>query len=136
MWIDQLSQRLNLEEGRKSKPYRDTVGKLTIGVGHNLDDLGISNAIIDALLLEDINIAVTNIKKLIPNFDQLSDNRKIVVTDMMFNMGYDTLSKFKTTLGYISSGAYTKAADAMLQSLWAKQVGNRAVELSEMMRNG
>lgn len=136
MWKDELAIRLNQEEGRKNKLYQDTVGKWTIGVGRNLSDRTISEAVIDLMLEEDIQMAITDIKKLIPNFDQLSDNRKIVVTDMMFNMGYTTLSQFKNTLNLINHGHYEQAATAMLQSRWAQQVGQRAIKLAELMKNG
>jgi lysozyme len=56
--------------------------------------------------------------------------------DMCFNLGIGGLLEFKNTLASIQSGDYQKASEQMLQSKWATQVGNRATELSEMMKEG
>ena len=55
---------------------------------------------------------------------------------MCFNMGIDTLLEFKNTLSFMQAGDYNSAANGMLSSLWAKQVGLRADNLAVMMRTG
>lgn len=133
---DLLKSELKRDEGVRVKPYRDTVGKLTIGVGRNLDDVGISEAEADFLLETDIARAVASLDKNIPWWRALTDSRQRVLINMAFNMGIGSLLGFKNTLSMIQSGRYSEAADAMLESKWAKQVGDRANRLAEMMRIG
>lgn len=128
--IDQLKR----HEGFRYKPYLDTVGKLTIGFGRNLDDVGISIAEAEKLLKNDVAKVR---EKLVNNFDaflSLSPERQAVLENMAFNLGFDGLMRFKKTIAAIEAGDYRKASVEMLDSKWAKQVGYRAVELSDQMR--
>jgi GH24 family phage-related lysozyme (muramidase) len=136
MWTDILKTKLTLHEGRKNKIYTDTVGKVTCGIGHNLSDNGVSDAVIDLLYQEDVADAIADVKKLIPAFDSLSDNRKIALTDFCFQLGYFKMSQFTNSIALLNSGKFSDAADNMLQSLWAKQVPSRAKEVTDMIRNG
>lgn len=133
---DRLRPMLAADEGSRSKPYRDTVGKLTIGIGRNLDDVGLSPPEIGFLLENDIARAEMAARRLIPAFDALSDARQCVVVSMAFNMGEKTFSTFKNTLACINHGQWASAAAGMRQSLWAKQVGDRAERLAKMMEQG
>lgn len=117
------------------KPYRDTVGKLTIGIGRNLDDVGISREEAYALLDNDIAAAMAPLMAL-PWFNALDEVRRAVLIDMCFNMGWRVLSTFKVTLAAIEAGDYMRAVANMLQSKWAGQVGPRAVRLAKMMETG
>ena len=123
-------------EGVRAFPYIDTVGKITIGVGHNLTDNGITNAVINTILAEDINIAKSELDKIYPDWCDLSDNRKMVVVSMMFNMGSPRYLTFKRFWKALKAGQYDLAAEEMEDSKWRRQVGNRALELSKMMRTG
>lgn len=122
------------DEGLQLKPYKDTVGKLTIGVGRNLDDRGLSKAEAMFLLENDIKDAVGGAYGLVINFDSLSDNRKIVLVSMVFQMGKTGVSKFRNMLRAINIEDFDMAAREMLDSLWARQTPNRAERLSEMMK--
>lgn len=130
-----LRARLSRTEGRKSKPYVDTVGKLTIGVGWNLTDKGLPDDIIDELLSRSIVEAVKEADK-IPVYAKLNVARKTVLIDMVFNMGLQAVLGFRNTLDMMGRGDFKGAAENMLKSLWAEQVGNRAIELAEIMRSG
>lgn len=125
-------------EGLRLKPYRCTAGKLTIGYGRNLDDVGISKTEADMMFERDFAMAEADTRRLCKesgiDVDNLIEQRFYVLTDMMFNLGYGRLSKFKNMLTAISKGNYEAAANEMLNSLWAKQVGNRATQLSVLMR--
>ncbi len=140
MMTDQSRRRLiaqlRLHEDEKLKPYRDTVGKLTIGVGRNLDDRGISKDESAYLLSNDIRDHETELRRALPWIDTLSDVRQRVLIDMGFNMGIPTLLTFKQTLGAVQRGDYWLASVGMLDSLWSRQVGQRAKRLAEMMRTG
>lgn len=131
-----LRSALVVDEGVRLKPYRDTVGKLTIGVGRNLDDRGISEATAFQMLDEDIDIHAKELETAFPWVLDLDPVRYRVLANMAFNMGIRVLSQFKNTLGLIRRGEYDAAADAMLQSLWAAQVKGRARRLAQEMRTG
>lgn len=132
---DIVRAQLPIDEGRKTKPYRDTVGKLSIGVGRNLDDVGVRPDEIALMLENDIAEAERAARSLV-NFDDLSDVRKAVVVNMAFNMGAAVLARFVNTLRAINEGRFGDAADGMLASKWAQQVGARAQRLAKQMREG
>lgn len=131
-----LIAELKRDEGVRLKPYRDTVAKLTIGVGRNLDDVGISEAEADFLLASDIKRTVEDLASRLPWWSTLDEVRQRVLCNMAFNLGIGGLCAFVNTLNAVKAGDYDKAATEMLNSKWAKQVGARAVRLSAMMRTG
>ena len=136
-----LIEQLRLHEGERRKPYRDTVGKLTIGIGRNLDDKGLRRDEIEYLLSNDIADARADLDRYLPWWRGLDPVRQRVLIDMAFNMGMGSPGKggllsFVNTLSNIRQGRYAEAADMMLASKWAQQVGRRAVRLATMMRTG
>ncbi|MBX9804596.1 MAG: glycoside hydrolase family protein [Alphaproteobacteria bacterium] len=132
---DILKQDLINDEGLKLKPYRDSVGKLTIGVGRNLDDEGITEAEALYLLNNDIQRVETELAS-VQYFPQLSDIRQRVLIEMTFNMGRSGVMEFKEMWSAIEAQDWNGAADAMLNSEWANEVGQRAVRLATCMRTG
>lgn len=135
-YLDICQQQLPIDEGVRNKPYRDTVGKWTIGVGRNLDDVGVSEDEIALMLKNDIARADKGARSIVLSFDHLSDARKAVLVNMCLNMGVTRLSGFVNMLGAIHEGKFDEAANQMLASKWAQQVGNRAVRLAKAMREG
>lgn len=131
-----LIQQLRLHEGERLKPYRCTAGKLTIGVGRNLEDRGITAEESAYLLNNDIDREWKALTQNLPWVAGLNEVRQRVLLDMSFNLGIAGLLKFKNTLATIQRGEYVKASEMMLDSLWARQVGQRAQRLSRMMRTG
>jgi len=131
-----LAEIIKREELLRLRPYMDTEGKVTIGYGRNLSDVGINTAEAEAMFARDIADADRGVQQRLPWATQLDPVRYAVLVDMAFNMGIDGLLTFKNTLREISVGAYGAAAAKMLDSKWAIQVGGRAVRLSEMMRTG
>lgn len=127
---------LKLHEGVREKPYLDSMKKWTIGVGHNLTDNGLSTTMIDALLLEDIELAKSELDKVYPEWCNLSDNRQMVLVDMSFNLGMPRYLTFKRFWEALRASQYDLAAEEMLDSRWSKQVHNRAITLANMMRKG
>jgi lysozyme len=130
----QIAQLLEKHEGLRLFPYKDTVGKLTIGIGRNLIDRGITREEALMMLENDIKYFTEQLSKELPWFDSKPDNVKLVLIDMAFNLGIYGLLNFKNTLGHIERGEYKEASVDMLNSLWAKQVGIRAIELANMLR--
>lgn len=131
-----LRELLIAHEGLRLKPYQDTVGKLTIGVGRNLDDKGISMHEAMLMLDHDIEAVEDDLDRRLPWWRGLTEARQLVLADMCFNLGIDRLLGFKNTLAAIHAGDYEAAAAGMLASKWATQVGKRAHRLAKMMREG
>lgn len=133
---DKLTEMLVDHEGMRRKPYRCTAGKLTIGVGRNLDDRGISPDEAMYMLANDVKDARRELSAAFPWFDKLDDVRQSVLIDMHVNLGLSRLQGFRNTLALIGVGKYEAAAQEMLNSKWAEQVGRRAQRLSRMMATG
>ena len=136
MDTERLKQQLRFHEGMRPKPYHCTSGRLTIGIGRNLDDVGISETEAMFLLENDIKRATEGARALFSTFDALGDVRQRVLVDMCLNLGEAGLTEFRQTRQAIDSGNFEGAAAEMLDSRWATQVGPRATRLSEMMRTG
>lgn len=121
-------------EGFSKLPYKCPTGHLTIGYGHNLEN-GISKEAAEFILQEDLARAERAVKNSFPWWWKLDDARQFVLVDMAFNMG-PGLKGFKKMLAAVEAGDFDKAAEEMLASKWAAQVGRRAVELSKIMEKG
>jgi lysozyme len=134
--MTKLQEMLIRHEGKKYKPFRCTAGKLTIGVGHNIEDNGLTEKVVMLILTDDIADAVQQLNRYFHWFQTMDHVRQDALIDMVFNLGIGTFLSFKKTISALSAGDYDLAAAEMLQSQWAQQVGNRAVELSEMVRTG
>lgn len=131
-----LRGQLKRDEGTELKLYVDTVGKASIGTGRNLTDKGITPREADMMLDNDIDEAVAALDVNLPWWADLDEPRRRVLVNMAFNMGINTLLTFRHTLDLISHGQYAAAANAMMDSRWADQVGKRANRLAETMRTG
>lgn len=132
---DALRKHLEWAEGRRAFAYEDSVGKLTIGIGRNIDDVGLSDTEIDMLCNNDIERVLAHAETL-PYWGSLDPVRQLVVADMIFNLGPTRFAGFVNTNAAIAVGDFDRAADEMLDSRWARQVGRRAVKLSQAMRSG
>lgn len=131
-----LKEQLIRDEGIRLKPYRDTVGKLTIGIGRNLDDVGISQAEAEFLLDNDIDNATAKLLKSLPWAVGLDPVRFSAMVNMAFNMGIWGLLGFKNFLAALQAGDYKSAREHMLESKWATQVGPRAQRLAIQIETG
>ena len=128
-----LKATLKQAEGVKLKPYTDTVGKLSIGVGRNLADNGLRMGEVEQMLENDVTDVVLQVGTL-PCWHALSDVRQRVLAEMCFQLGFGGLKAFKKMLSAIDEGNYAQAADEMLESQWATQTPGRAHRLSQAMR--
>ena len=134
--MNKLIEQLKIHEGMKLKPYKCTAGKLTIGIGRNLEDVGISEDEANMLLRHDIHEATSQLLNSFPWMAEFNDARISAMINFTFNVGIGTVKKFKNTLSCMQSGEWDKAADEMMDSRWARQVGNRAIEVTEQIRTG
>ena len=133
---NRLIDQLRIHEGVEKTVYNDSEGIPTIGVGRNLRDRGLSDDEIDYLLSNDIDIVVKELDKVMPWWRDLDEVRQRVLCDLVFNLGMPRFSGFKKSISYMKQQMWDQAADELLDSKWARQVGRRAHTLSEMMRTG
>ena len=166
MDMDVLRAELKRDEGLRLVKYRCTAGKLTIGYGRNLDDVGIlpeetrtlgitkdsvirtgiTQAIADALLEGDIARAMADLDRALPWWRKLDGVRQRVMVNMVFNMGIGRrrtetrrgsgLLGFNNTLAAIERGDWARAVAGMQASDWYKQVKARAVRMCALMKGG
>lgn len=127
---------LEQDEGLRLKPYRDTVGKLTIGIGRNLDDMGITTEEARYLLENDVGRAEAELDRNIPWWRELSENRRHVLVSLVFNMGWPRLSGFVKFKAALLKNDWAGAAMEMRDSLWFRQVKGRGERLAKMMEAG
>lgn len=114
-------------EGLKLKPYRDTVGKLTIGVGRNLDDCGISEDEAMFLLNNDLTACETQLSRY-DWYVGLDKVRQGVIIELVFNVGLPKALLFKNMIIAIINENWAGASNELLDSAWAKQVGSTRSE--------
>ena len=137
--IHDVEALLRRHEGWRVRPYRDTTGHLTIGHGRNLDAKGITREEAGYLLANDLKAARTTAERY-SWFSRLDRVRQAVILDMLINLGPRGFKSFKKTRRKVQIGHYGDAAEEMLDSTWARQVGRkkdqRAGRLAEMMRTG
>lgn len=127
---------LKLNEGTKLKPYKCPSGKLTIGVGRNLDDRGITEDEAMYLLRNDIDICVATLEDRIDNWSELDEVRRGALIDMTVNMGWPRLSKFVKFLAAVHDFDWDNAAIEMEDSRWWNQVGSRGPRIQKMILTG
>ena len=131
-----LEDQLIDHEGLELKPYRCTAEKLTIGVGRNIEDRGITEDEARYLLKNDIKIVEDELLEKKPVVAGLDAVRQRVLVDMGFNLGIPTLLKFQNMWAAIEEEDFERAAEEAMDSRWAKQVGRRAERLCQAMSTG
>ena len=147
--MESLKEMIGRHEGLRLYRYICPAGKPTIGYGWNLENplpedirahLNLFGCITeeqaDRLLDISIDAALRQCRALYPGFDGFSEARRNALADFVFNVGAGTAMKFKKMMAAIERGDWNSAADEMIDSLWYRQVGNRAKEIVEMIRRG
>lgn len=131
-----IRKQLQLHEGYRDRIYRDTVGKMTVGIGRNVTDVPFGTDEIGLMFTNDLRRAQSGLDKIAPWWRDLDQVRQRVLLDMCFNMGARALAGFVNTLRAIQERRFDDAAAGMEASKWYGQVGARAKRLVEMMRTG
>lgn len=155
--LDEIKQRLAVHEGFRSKPYRCTANKLTIGIGRNIEDRpfteeelrlvdkdymtkGITKAQAFAILARDVMQFDFELRQNIPFYERLDDERQYALLDMAFNMGIGNNKKgllsFKKMLRYIGTGFYKQAAVECLNSKYGRELPTRAGRIARTIETG
>ncbi len=145
---------LEFHEDKKTHVYKDSLGYWSIGIGrcvHPGRGPGLRESEIQFMFENDMDEYLKEFAKYLPWFFELSDVRQAVLLDMRHNLGLTGLLTFRMTLKFVANGAYAAAAEQMLKSKWARQVGEgylsysirgllrrypqRALMLSQMMQS-
>ena len=145
MDINKLREELERDEGRVDKIYLDHLGLHTFGIGHlvkahdpengwsvgtDVDEYRVQEAFED-----DVQGVISDCEKLYVQFEHLPEEAQLIIANMMFNMGYTRLSKFKGMKRGVDARDWNTAADEMVDSRWYNQVTSRANRLVERMRS-
>lgn len=130
---DLIKKQLINHEGLKLVPYKCTAGKLTIGIGRNLDDRGITKKEALFMLDTDVQLTFNSLNNLFSNFSLLPELVQLVLIDMHFNLGPTRFKKFKKMISAVKSEDYSQAAYEMQNSKWYHQVKGRGESLKNMM---
>ena len=139
MNIEALREQLKIDEGVKYEIYKDHLGYPTFGIGHLITEndpehgepngTEISEDRVNEIFETDVAKFVSEAKILFPDLDDLPDVAQQVIVNMAFNMGRPRLSKFKNFIAGVNDRDWTRAAEEMMDSRWATQVGDRAIRL-------
>ena len=136
--MSKLSDQLRIHEGVRSHAYKCSANMITVGVGRNIDEnggIGLSDDEIDYLLENDIKRCKQELISL-SWFPDLDAVRQDAIVNLCFNLGLTRLMGFQNAMGAMAVGDYEKAADEFLDSRWAKQVGQRSLDVAHMIRTG
>ena len=131
---EQLFDDLVRDEGLKLEIYKCTAGKITIGVGRNIEDRGITTSEARLLLANDVDIISDELTNIFPWWVSMPEPAQRALANMAFNLGVPRLSQFKNMLSALEKGDYNVAAKEALDSNWAKQVGDRANRIAKVFR--
>ena len=134
--MNKLIEQLKIHEGFRSTVYTCSGGKKTVGYGRNLQDIGISEEEAEMLLKNDIYEATNQLLNAFPFMATFSDVRISAMINFTFNVGIGTVRKFSNTIEYLKNEDWDAAADEMMDSKWAEQVGDRAIQITEQIRTG
>jgi lysozyme len=133
---ERLVEDLKRDEGVRLKPYECTAGKLTIGVGRNIQDNGISVAEAELMCANDVDRCCAELDASFAWWRKMTEGRQRALCNMCFNLGITRLRTFARTLRALEDGRYDDAANHALESQWARQVGARAKRIAELFRKG
>jgi lysozyme len=132
---NRAAQYITENEGYRRYVYEDTEGIPTIGIGFNLEE-GFSEEECQAILRIRMRKAIHELSRKIPAYRDMGSIRKIVMVDLVFNLGLPRLLKFKKMLAAIERKDWEDAADELLDSRYARQVKGRAKRNAYMLRTG
>ena len=129
-----LLDQVKRHEGFRDKPYTCTAGALTIGYGWNLD-AGIEEEDAEYILMKQLSRVQLHCLRSFDWYRNISEPRRDVITNMVFNLGMGGFKKFKKMIKAIEEGDHERVVNEMLDSKWAHQVKDRAWELADQWRD-
>lgn len=132
--MEGLREDLIAEEGIRLNPYLCPAGKLTLGVGRNLDDVGITEDEAMMMLDNDIERVKAQLAKALPWLETKPPGVQRAIANMAFQMGLGGVLKFKNMLAAIQARDYATARREALDSAWAKQTPQRAKRVTDLFK--
>jgi lysozyme len=132
-FFTKVRDQLVRDEGIRLKPYEDSVGLITIGVGRNIEQNGISYDEAMFMLQNDVARCMKEAASF-KWYTELTEDRQVAIVNMIFNLGMPRFQKFKGFIAAMSEHDYDRAAFEMMDSRWAVQVGDRAKRLANIIR--
>jgi lysozyme len=142
--VDRLRVELEIDEGCKYHIYLDHLGLPTAGIGHLIKESDpehgkpvgtvISKERVDEWFEQDIMTTIHDCKKVFDDWNAMNEEVKLIMANMMFNLGYPRFCKFRLMIQAVRDGDHIEAANQMKQSRWYKQVTNRAERLISRMK--
>lgn len=133
--IERVAEEVKTDEAYRCHMYPDSKGVTTIGYGLNLDD-GISEPLAAKIVVWILEERLQSLEKLLPFWRQLTPARQEVFLNMAYNLGIPRLLKFRDTLAAAAAGDVEGVCREMEDSLWYREVGERADQLIEKYRRG
>jgi lysozyme len=135
-FLEKAKKMLIKDEGLRHKLYKCPAGKLTIGVGRNIEDRGVSDETISQMLQEDIGLCLEVAYKIFgAEFNQFSENRQLGIINMIFNLGELRFSKFTNTIAAMKLNNWSEAVKNAKNSLWYQQIGERGNRVLELLEH-
>jgi lysozyme len=132
-----LRKQIERDEGKRNRGYKCPAGYWTIGVGYNVENgPPLPDAIIDQITDYLIEYFTLELMDALPWVHYLDEVRRNALINMAFNLGIEGLLKFERTLKAIQDGRYDDAASHLLDSKYARQVGDRAKRLAKQLQTG
>lgn len=132
--LEEAKRHIKRDEGLRLKPYLDSVGKLSIAWGRNLDDVGLSEVESEILLDNDMAVAVSELDRALPWWRHLPGPVQCGLINMSLNLGMPRLLGFRLMLAALKAGDFEAAAAEALNSKWRRQVGSRAERIANLYR--
>ena len=129
-----LLERIKHHEGFRDKVYQCTEGFDTIGYGFAIKDLVLDEDIAEMILMRKLEDLMKRISKTFPWWKSANSDVKDVVVEMSYQLGIKGFSAFRKTIDHLENKRYGKASAEMLDSRWAIQTPNRAIELSNIIK--
>ena len=139
-----LREQLEIDEGVKYEIYLDHLGYPTFGIGHLVREsdpehgqevgTAVSADRVAEAFESDLEGVLSDCRKLYPDIDDLPEEAQQIIANMMFNLGYPRLSKFKNMKRCVDERDWMGAGEEMMDSRWYNQVPNRAGRLVNRMK--
>jgi len=143
-FTDRLREELKIDEGCKYEIYLDHLGLPTAGIGHLLKGTdkecgkavgtAVSEERVNEWFEQDIEMTLNDCKKVFDDWDSMNEEVRLIMANMMFNLGYPRFCKFKKMIQAVKDEDWLEAGDQMQHSRWYKQVTNRADRLINRMK--
>lgn len=141
----EIYEHFKFEEGYKPCAYQDHLGYWTIGIGclltkeiKSMKWKGVcwTDEQIKTEFKKRFDNAVAGAKRIFPDFVSYSSNVRLALVDMVYQMGEAGLKGFVNSVKLIKAKQWSRAADNLLLSKWARQTPNRAKRTTDLIRRG